>query len=30
MIDTKLEESLHGPETQHQLRIPPQEARARV
>lgn len=30
MIDTKLEESLHGPETQHRLRIPPQEARARV
>jgi 5,5'-dehydrodivanillate O-demethylase len=28
MIDTKLEESLHGPETQHQMRTPPQEARA--
>jgi len=30
MIDTKLEESLHGPETQHQLRIPSREARAGV
>ncbi len=28
MIDTKLEESLHGPESRHQLRIPPQAARA--
>lgn len=30
MIDTNLEESLHGPETQHQLRIPPREARTGV
>jgi len=30
MIDTKLEESLHGPETQHHLRVPPREARAGV
>jgi 5,5'-dehydrodivanillate O-demethylase len=28
MIDTKLEESLHGPESRRQLRIPPQAARA--
>jgi 5,5'-dehydrodivanillate O-demethylase len=28
MIDTNLEEALHGPETQHQLRIPPRQAQA--
>jgi 5,5'-dehydrodivanillate O-demethylase len=28
MIDTNLQEALHGPETQHQLRIPPREAQA--
>jgi len=28
MIDTNLEESLHGPESRHELRIPPQEALA--
>ncbi|MBI2991525.1 MAG: Rieske 2Fe-2S domain-containing protein [Deltaproteobacteria bacterium] len=30
VIDTKLEESLHGPETQHHLRIPSGETRAGV
>lgn len=30
MIDTNLEESLHGPESRHELRVPPQEARAGV
>jgi 5,5'-dehydrodivanillate O-demethylase len=28
MIDTNLDEALHGPETQHQLRIPPRQAQA--
>jgi 5,5'-dehydrodivanillate O-demethylase len=30
MIDTKLEDALHGPETQHHLRIPSQKVRASV
>jgi 5,5'-dehydrodivanillate O-demethylase len=28
MIDTNLEKALHGPETQHQLRIPQRRAQA--
>ena len=30
MIDTNLEAALHGPETQHQLRTPPQKVRASI
>ena len=30
MIDTNLEASLHGPESRHQLRVPPQEAQAQA
>jgi 5,5'-dehydrodivanillate O-demethylase len=30
MIDTNLEASLHGPESRHQLRVPPQEVQAQA